>query len=307
MSNPSRHPRRGGGTIRAPVVSIDSSDYQLVQLQNGAWSVRSNAEGETFHPVIGPVAEAESLYVQQLELPRRVAESAGKTFVVWDVGLGAAANTLTALRALREIPGHSVRMVSFDHTPIPLEFALPHAEPLGYFGGYENHVAGLLKEGAVEFAHGSGTVRWEFHGGDFPTQLASSDAAALPCPQAILFDAFSPARNAAMWTLPLFRSMRDRVDPLRPCSLATYSRATLFRVSLLRAGWFVGAGSATGEKEETTVAASSLELLRRPLDATWLGRALRSTSAEPLEEPAYRQAPLSEASRQALMNHPQFR
>ncbi|MEN9778327.1 MAG: hypothetical protein RJB04_2082, partial [Verrucomicrobiota bacterium] len=32
--------------------------YSLVQLANGTTSIRSLAEGETFHPVIGPVAEA---------------------------------------------------------------------------------------------------------------------------------------------------------------------------------------------------------------------------------------------------------
>ena len=34
---------------------------------------------------------------------------------------------------------------------------------------------------------------------------------------------------------------------------------------------------------------------------------MRSTSAEPLETAVYRQAPLTEATRAALMDHPQFR
>ena len=288
-------------------MSIPVSNYQLVQLINGSWSVRSLAEGETFHPVVGPIAEAQSLYVEQLNLVHRVAAAGGREFVLWDVGLGAAANTLTVLRALQLVPGHRVRIVSFDHTATPLEFALGNAEPLGYFGGYEGPVRQLLDHGRVEFAHGSGSVDWEFLGGDFPTRLASPEAVAPPCPDAILFDAYSPARNPVMWTLPLFRDLRARVDPQRACALSTYSRATLLRVTLLLAGWWVGAGSATGEKEETTLAASSLDLVGRPLDATWLGRALRSRSAEPMVEPVYRQAPLSEETRAQLMQHPQFR
>src|SRR5664280_2021373 len=109
------------------------SGYQLVRLNNGICSVRSLADGETFHPVVGPVAEAEALYVNQLRLRERLQNQAGE-FVIWDVGLGAAANALTVLRATREI-ACNIRLVSFDRTIEPLEFALQHAAALGYFGG----------------------------------------------------------------------------------------------------------------------------------------------------------------------------
>ena len=59
-------------------MSIPVSNYQLVQLINGSWSVRSLAEGETFHPVVGPIAEAQSLYVEQLNLVHRVAAAGGR-------------------------------------------------------------------------------------------------------------------------------------------------------------------------------------------------------------------------------------
>jgi tRNA U34 5-methylaminomethyl-2-thiouridine-forming methyltransferase MnmC len=48
--------------------------------------------------VFAAVAEAEALYVRQLRLPERLRRSSGE-FVIWDVGLGAAANVLTVLRA----------------------------------------------------------------------------------------------------------------------------------------------------------------------------------------------------------------
>ena len=39
-----------------------NAGYRLVKLANGAWSIYSVAVGETCHPAIGPVAEAEALY-----------------------------------------------------------------------------------------------------------------------------------------------------------------------------------------------------------------------------------------------------
>ena len=303
------------------------SGYQLVRLNNGICSVRSLADGETFHPVVGPVAEAEALYVNQLQLRERLKNHAGE-FVIWDVGLGAAANVLTVLRATRDI-ACNIRLVSFDHTLEPLKFALKHATNLGYFGGYEGHLEDFLRAHRVSFRDDKQLVNWEFHLGDFPTLLnsrlvgrdsrraafdlsgsAREDARPtemLPAPHVILFDAYSPAKNPAMWTLPLFTNLFQHLDPQRPCALPTYSRSTILRATLLLAGFYVGVGHATGEKEETTIAANVPGLLAEPLDHRWLERARRSHSAEPMMEPVYRIAPLSAESWRRLQAHPQFK
>jgi tRNA U34 5-methylaminomethyl-2-thiouridine-forming methyltransferase MnmC len=279
--------------------------YRIVKLVNGTHSVHSLSEAETFHPVVGPSAEAEELYVRQLELVERVKCKSGE-FVIWDVGLGAAANPLTFLRALDGV-ACAIRIVSFDHTLEPLLFALENVEHLPYLQGFETHLRKLASSGSVQFALSpDSNVIWNVHVGDFPTLLNKDDALNWPKPDAIMFDAFSPAKNAAMWTLPLFKRVFDLLDPKRPCALPTYSRSTLLRVTLLLAGFYVGVGHGIGEKEETTVAANTLELLREPLSKSWLERVKRSTSAEPLREPIYRQSPLSKESWEGLMQHPQF-
>jgi hypothetical protein len=278
---------------------VSATNYQLVRLANGAFSVRSLAEGETFHPVIGPVAEAQALYVDQLQLRRRVQSHSGE-FVIWDVGLGAAANVLTVLRATADLPCR-LRILSFDRTLEPLAFACRHAGPLGYFSGYEETVATLLATGGAPLPHG----HWELRQGDFPTLLRAHPRPAPP-PHAILFDAFSPAKNPAMWTASLFSDLFRCLDPQRPCAMPTYSRSTMLRVTLLLAGFFVGLGRATGEKEQTTMAANTLSLLADPLPRAWLQRARHSRSAEPLWTPVYRQAYLSAETWEKLRRHPQF-
>ena len=249
-----------------------SAGYKIVTLANGVHSVHSVAHRETFHPVIGPAAEAEALYVNQLQLPQRLATHAGE-FVIWDVGLGAAANVLTVLRLTKHLPC-PVRILSFDHTLAPLQFARAHADALGYFHDYELAVDELLGSQKVKFSDGRRPIVWELHLGDFPQLLGTggSAKAELAAPHAILFDAFSPAKNPTMWTQPLFARLHEYLEPTRPCAMPTYSRSTLMRVSLLLAGFFVGAGHATGEKEETTIAANDLKLLAEPLNQTWLQR-----------------------------------
>ena len=294
----------GPRALRFPAGVSVASHYQLVRLANGIQSIRSLREGETFHPVIGPSAEAEALYVRQLGLPSRMAAEPDE-FVIWDVGLGGGANVLTVLDRTRQAPGR-LKVVSFDYTVEPLAFAIDHADALGYVGRYAAQAQELIRRGTVEFSDGGRSIRWELALGDFPTLVNTLKPGDLPAPHAILFDAYSPARNPAMWTLPLFANLYRQLDPHRPCALPTYSRSTLLRVTLLLAGFHVGVGHATGEKEETTIASNHRDLIREPLGKEWLRRAEVSTSAEPLRNAVYQQLPLTPESLSRLRAHPQF-
>jgi len=282
----------------------DYADYQLVRVQNGAFSVRSVAHGETMHPGLGPAAEARTLYVEQVRLAERLRHHQGE-FVIWDVGLGAGANILAVLSELPKIE-LTLRIVSFDITLDPLQFAFEHRTQLGYFEGYGPVVQQLLEQHRHVFNCGRAQVDWELQLGDFGTLLNGPAAAALPKPHLVLFDPWSPVKNPEMWTIPLFRRLHELLDPSRPCVLPTYSRSTLLRVALLIAGFWVGVGGAAGRKEETTIAANDADWIERPLGDRWLERVARSSSAEPLWEPIYRRAPLSDHTRDQLQRHPQF-
>src|SRR5580692_5502688 len=113
-----------------------SGDYQLVQLANGEKTLFSASYGEKMHPGLGPCAEAELLYIRQLHIRERLQKESGE-FVIWDIGLGAAANAIATLRATRDVSGE-LRLVSFDNTSEPLEFALKNSAALGYVAGYES-------------------------------------------------------------------------------------------------------------------------------------------------------------------------
>lgn len=282
-----------------------SGDYQLVELRNGQRTLFSAGYGEKMHPGLGPAAEAELLYVRQLNLCERMKSSADE-LVIWDIGLGGAANAIAALRATREVRGR-LRLISFDNTAEPLEFALNNSVALGYPVGYELPMERLFRKKNTQFQNGNCAVEWEFYLGDFPAWLQGLRGGCAPAPpHAVFFDAFSPAKNPAMWTLPVFENLFRVLDPARPCALTTYSRSTMIRASLLLAGFFVGAGHATGLKEETTIAANDLSLIAEPLNTRWLERAMRSDSAEPLRQGVYSRARLRPETAALLLLHPQF-
>ena len=244
---------------------------------SGATSVHSFEHGETFHPVVGPMAEARGLHVGESRLAGRVASGAGP-FVIWDVGLGAAANAIAVLEALSGVEtAREIELHSFDSTTAPLEFAAVHATELGYLTQWMPAVGTLLAEGAAQI----GRVRWHFHRMDFRDFVRESPVRAV---DAILYDPYSPVVNPGMWTLEHFQRLRACLDPGRLCTLTSYSRSTAARVALALAGFFVGLGGATGEKDQTTVAATQREFLNDPLGARWLDRVRRSSRGAPLRE-----------------------
>lgn len=280
--------------------------FDLVPLRGGAWGMRSREFGEVCHPGVGPRAEAEALYVRGLRLHERwMAQPLEEPFVVWDVGLGGGANALTVLDAAGAWPV-MLRMVSFDRSLEGFAFALRHAGELGYFGSLLDPARAWLSDPGVGLRHGRARIQWDRVPGDFPTVLAEAEADAWPAPHAILFDPHSPAANPEMWTLPVFEALAARCGPARPCTLATYSRATAVRAALLLAGFWVGTGAATGTKEETTVAGTTASAVDGLLGRRWLERAERSTKAEPWRLPPYRDLPLQPETRQRLLAHPQF-
>jgi tRNA U34 5-methylaminomethyl-2-thiouridine-forming methyltransferase MnmC len=252
--------------------------FKLVTLATGARSLRSLEHGETFHPVIGPMEEARTLHVAQHRFAERL--EPGRDFVVWDVGLGAGANAIATIEAFVRLQTlqSPIHLLSFDQTLDPLEFALRHAEQLAYPLPWKRELSRLISDGQVKI----GPVTWSLETGDFRERLAQGTGQNVPPqPRAVLFDPYSPAANPGMWDVEVFRAIRAAAGD--DCTLSTYSRSTVIRVRLLLAGWCVGRGAATGEKTETTVAATRLDLLRDALGPEWLQRVSRSTAPALLE------------------------
>lgn len=274
------------------------SEFEIVTLKSGAKSLRSLAWRETFHPVTGPLAEANRLHIGQQRLVERCREAEGK-FLVWDVGLGAAANALAAVEVL-SCCAAPVEIHSFDKTLAPLEFAIAHADELEYPLPHLDALRRLISE---HQATPGPRIEWFLHRGDFRELIRTGS---IPPPASIFYDPYSPAVNREMWTLEHFGAVFRSIASGAPCLLTNYSRSTAVRVTLLLAGFFVGVGHAVGEKDETTIAGNRLGLLENPLGRDWLGRVRNSSNAAPLRGAAPARGPVREDDYERLRRHPQF-
>ncbi len=167
--------------------------------------------------------------------------------------------------------------MSFDHDLAPLKLALQpaHAESFGLApSNAAAHAAAqaLLSEGRYETPRTS----WRLVFGDLLDSLAGQPAAS---GDIVYWDMYSREVSPALWTVSTFRSL------WRACrahaTMHTYSAATSTRSGLLLAGFAVGIGDRTGDKESTTIAAMDHHDLAAPLDARWLTRLERSSAAFP--------------------------
>ena len=248
--------------------------FEVITLRNGSRAVRHLGHGEVMHPSVGPWAEANRLYVEQTRLAERLTRSTPDPLVILDVGLGAAANAAAALTCAARVPAASRRaleVISLEVDLAPLRLALEDAEGFPYLGPWGEAARALIARG--QWA-GEG-LTWKLVPGDAREVLEGLDCAA----ELVFFDPFSPEHNPTLWSPEALAVVRGRCA--REALLATYSAATPTRVSLLLAGFFVGAGWSIGTKSETTVASTSGASLEKPLDATWLGRWTRSTARAP--------------------------
>ena len=288
--------------------------FELVELAGGVKSLRSLANGQTFHPVIGPVAEARAVHVAGTRLVERAnAHGDREHFFIWDVGLGAAANALTAAEAL--VAGYqeagNIILLSFDHSLDALSFALANREalvyPIPYADKIEEVLEGSLTGISLPLSERGAIIMWQAHVQDFPSLLAEPEG--YGAPHAIFYDPYSPTANPEMWTLETFTALYGHLHPKVPCLLTTYTRSTAVRVTLLLAGFHVGVGGATGEKDETTVATNTPDLLDAPLTRRWLEKKVyASTNAAPLRAASggYTRGPISEEDYARLQAHAQF-
>jgi queuine tRNA-ribosyltransferase len=258
-----------------------SLDCEVVTTRSGARAMRDRLTGELMHPVVGPLVEAEALYVTPSRLRARLGAGGAEPLVVLDVGLGAGTNAIAAWKVSEAAPpgARPLELVSFDRSFGALDVALQpeHAAQFGFDAPAAAAARALRDTGA----HATARTRWRMRHGEL---LASLDAEPPASADVVFWDPFSPRANPELWTVAAFRALR------RVCragaTVHTYSASTRVRSALLLAGFAVGAGDDIGEYKQTTLAAADLCDLTRPLDRRFLQRLLRSSAPFPTDAPA---------------------
>lgn len=244
-------------------------EYEVHQGKTGKYSIRHIPSSEVMHSVNDPQEEAKILYLEQSKFLEKI-QGEGTPLVIWDVGLGAAINAMSVVRAYEENKGtRPVHLVSFERDMDSLRLALTHLSLFEHLK-HGGPVTVLEKN---EWKSKVGDFRWTLLKGDFLETMKDA-----PTPDLIFFDPFSYKTDADAWTADSFRKVFEKCGH-HDTEFFTYSSSTAVRALLLNAGFFVAKGVPTGPKAETTVAQTlkAYERSKREmLSQGWLGQWERS-------------------------------
>jgi queuine tRNA-ribosyltransferase len=281
-------------------------DYELHVAWEGFASIRQISSGEIMHSRTPPMEEAQRLYIEQSNLSERLqitSDQGSFPLVIWDVGLGAAANAMAAIycyeKQAKKSAVRPLKIISFENDLDSLRLAFMQRVNFPYL--VHDGPAGIL-ENARWTANQYPDLSWLLIQGDFVHTLFTA-----PPPDLIYYDMFSSKSSNALWSLDTFRKLFDACLG-RAVELFTYTCSTANRVALLAAGFYVARGRNAGKKLETTIAltpaaaeggsVSRYELL----GADWLKKWNRSKAKVPSELDQDEHS----AFEQLIRGHPQF-
>ncbi|MFN2621872.1 MAG: MnmC family methyltransferase [Chthoniobacterales bacterium] len=260
--------------------SFRLGDYEVHLAREGFSSIRQISSGEIMHSRTDPMEEARQLYVGQGRLAERLRESSAEPLILWDVGLGAAANAMAAIEGYETAkPKRPLHIFSFENDLDPLRLAAAHIKSFPYLRA--DLINAIVADG--EWRADDEKLIWKLQRGDFLTTMNHA-----PAPHVIFYDMFSPNSSPELWTTTFFRNLFD-VCRDRPTELFTYTCSTANRAALLAAGFFVARGRNAGEKIETTIALTPAAVhnearaKRDLLFSDWLARWERSAAKFPAD------------------------
>ncbi|PYJ87689.1 MAG: methyltransferase [Verrucomicrobia bacterium] len=270
-------------------------DYEIHRAWEGFSSVRQISSGEIMHSRTDPMREARELYVEQSRLAERLRS---ESLILWDVGLGAAANAMAAIECYEKSSSRQpLRVISFENDLDSLRLALANPQHFPYLR--VDAANAIVTDG--EWRHRN--LRWSLVLGDFLERMNQA-----PPPDLIFYDMFSTKTSAELWTVGTFRKLSE-VCAGRAAELFTYTCSTANRAAFLAAGFFVARGRNAGDKTETTIALTPAELRsprkqkRELLSRDWLARWERSAAKFPSEIAPNERS----AFEKIIRDHEQFR
>src|SRR2546421_1651046 len=203
-------------------------DYEVQRAWEGFASIRKISSGEIMHSRTAPMEEARKLYIEQSGLAGRLREQ--EALVIWDVGLGGAANAMAAIECYEQVsePG-PLRIISFENDLDSLRLALREHDNFPYLR--VDAATAMATQGDWQ-SPDHGDLKWQLVFGDFLERLNAA-----PAPDLIFYDIFSTNASARLWTVAVLRDLFKACAD-RAAELFTYTCSTANRAALLAAGFF---------------------------------------------------------------------
>lgn len=213
-------------------------NYKKIITDDDSTTYFSKLYGETCHSTAGAASETRTHYIEGCSITQKL--NTQDTINIFEVGFGTGLGFTQTLDSVKGLKKH----FTFVSTEIDTDFIEGMLEQMGfninkketnkltYYSVYEEYYSLIILAGdARETIKKLPSIFNEkFH--------------------AVYQDAFSPKRNAILWTKEWFDDLRKICS--EDAILSTYSASSSIRKSLIAAGWTVFNGVEFGKKRSST-------------------------------------------------------
>lgn len=224
----------------------NESNYQISITDDGSDTYFSKLYGEHCHSSAGAKTETLYHYIEGCKIAQRLKHE--NPFRILEVGFGTGLGYLLT----KEIADESERKIEFVSFEIDLELIRMFEQKYQLQFEQRSKNTYTLSEKWIELKVLLGNAREQVK-------------APLEKFHAIYQDAFSPRRNAILWTSEWFKDLYHLSH--KNCIMSTYSASSSIRKSMIAAGWKISTGGKFGEKRDSTRAfvtgQSQLEILEK--------------------------------------------
>jgi len=214
-------------------VNKNLKNYEFITTDDGSITAFSKLYGEACHSTSGAVNETILHYIKGC----KIEEKAQKEIItILEVGFGVGIGYQETKKALKEKKYIFISMEIDEDLIIYFleknpEILLKEKTDYFYFCEFENHKLYLL--------YGNARVTLP--------KFCKEHSPLFDC---IYQDAFSPKRNAILWTTEWFELLKE--NSKEDCIMSTYSSSSSIRKSMISAGWKILKGAQFGPKRSST-------------------------------------------------------
>ncbi len=223
---------------------------ELIQTEDGSWTIRHKEHGQDFHSTEGARFEAYQLYVVASGFLEELEHL--KHINVLDVGMGLGYNACASIAAWLNSSGQSsLDLFSLEHDPRLIAAIASGCAP--WFEGWSEDW--LLAPKCLKAASNGdfmATIRhpktgqnlnWKIFSGDGSATLSKIGNSLI---HFVWQDPFTPELNPRMWSKEWFQAVKQH--SAEGAILMTYSVARIVREALMDAGWQVERIATPGRK-----------------------------------------------------------
>ena len=227
--------------------------FKKVETADGSYTLYNPLFGESYHSVsAGALRESLEKFLLPSQLVERIKREDLKKVSILEIGFGLGYNLVITLHHLLEInPNIELRYVSLDREITPLIGNLKLPDPYGEL--YER-IKTHLREGKTSFSIGRSKI--EILLGEARKTVQTLKGKKF---DAVYHDAFSPKRNAELWTLEFLGKLKNLLHERG--FWVSYSTALPVRRALYELGFKIYSTRPIGRRSPGTAATLSGEPL----------------------------------------------